>query len=110
MFYRVTSRYAIGFVPAVLLKYRVHGSNMHGNVAAMERDMTLAFEKAFRVMTPELFQIKRQAYGALHQNLAGSYFVAGKYLQFIRHAIRSLAFDPGNIVHFLKFPQKRNGR
>ncbi len=110
LFYRIASRYPIGFVSEVLLKYRVHGSNMHANIIAMERDMTLAFEKAFRVMTPELSQIKRQAYGALHQNLAGSYFVAGEYRQFVRHSVRSLAFDAGNIVHFLKFPQRRNGK
>ena len=31
--YQVASRYRIGFVPEVLLKYRMHGSNMHGNFA-----------------------------------------------------------------------------
>lgn len=106
-FYQLGSRYPVGFVAEILLKYRVHNSNMHSNVGVMERDMMLAFEKAFSCVTGDLSRLRRRAYGALHQNLAGSYFVSGKYPQFILHSVKSLAFDPKNIVHFFKFPKSR---
>jgi glycosyltransferase involved in cell wall biosynthesis len=106
-FYQISNRYPVGFIPEILLKYRVHNSNMHSNVKAMEHDMMIAFEKAFIGMPPELRKIKRRAYGSLHQNLAGSYFVAGEYFAFVHHSFKSLALDPSNIVHFLKYPRTR---
>lgn len=105
--YRISDRYRVGFVPEILLKYRVHSSNMHGNIALMERDMTHAFKKAFTDATPELAKIKRTAYGSLHQTLAGSYFVAGDYPAFILNSAKSLFFDPRNITYFLKYAQRR---
>lgn len=110
--YQISRRHAVGFVPEILLKYRVHDSNMHGNVNVMEHDMMLAFEKAFRNATPEIKKLKRLAYGSLHQILSGSYFVAGDYSAFVSHSVRSLFFNPRNISYFLKFwrrPSNRRG-
>ena len=112
LFYRISERYSVGFVPEILLKYRVHNSNMHGNVKVMEHDMMLAFEKAFRTQDREIQAARRPAYGSLHQMLAGSYFVAGNYPAFIAHSIKSLYYDPTNIGYFLKFgrgPRNRRG-
>ncbi|CAN5513579.1 hypothetical protein BH10ACI3_BH10ACI3_21940 [soil metagenome] len=110
LYFQISSRFEVGFVREPLLKYRVHNSNMHANIDVMERDMTLAFEKAFHPESPDLSAIKRRAFGSLHQNLAGSYFVARDYLPFIKHSLWSLAFNPGNIIHFLKIPKSRTGR
>lgn len=107
LYFQISSKYQVGFVPQPLLKYRVHNSNMHTNIDVMERDMKLAFEKAFRTESPGLSAIKSRAYGSLHQNLAGSYFVAGDYLPFAMNSIKSLAFNPANIIHFLKVPKSR---
>ena len=85
---------------------------MHGNIKVMEHDMMLAFEKAFRNQSREIQEARRPAYGSLHQMLAGSYFVAGNYPAFIKHSIKSLYFDPGNISYYLKFgrgPRNRRG-
>lgn len=108
--YRVSERYTVGFVPEILLKYRVHNSNMHANVGVMEHDMILAFEKAFRTNDAEIQAAKRPAYGSLHQILAGSYFVAGNYAAFVAHSIKSLYFDPRNITYFLKFGSRPSNR
>jgi len=110
LFYQVSERYAVGFVAEILLKYRVHNSNMHGNVRVMEHDMMLAFEKAFSTTEPEILAVKRPAYGSLHQILAGSYFVAGNYPAFISHSIKSLYFEPRNINYFLKFGRRPSNR
>lgn len=109
-FLQVAKRYDVGFVPEILLRYRVHGSNMHGNIQAMEHDMTIAFEKAFADARPEIAALKRKAYGNLHQTLAGSYFAAGNYASLARHAAASLMNDPGNIGRFLPFRSRGANR
>lgn len=108
--YRVSERDTVGFVAEILLKYRVHNSNMHANVGVMEHDMMLAFDKAFRTNDAEIQTVKRPAYGSLHQILAGSYFVAGNYPAFVSHSIKSLYFDPRNINYFLKFGRRPSNR
>ncbi len=104
MFYRISIRYSIGFVPEILLKYRVHSSNMHGNIGAMEHDMMLGFEKVF---TNGSTAERRKCYGNLHKMLAGSYFRSGNYPDFARHAFKSIANRPANLGYFLQFPLRR---
>jgi glycosyltransferase involved in cell wall biosynthesis len=105
LYYRIARRHPVGFVPEVLLRYRRHGSNMHGNVRAMEHDMMLAYEKAFA--DPTLGPIRRRCYGNLHTVLAGSYLAAGQPLACLRHAIRGLAMAPGNLPRYLGYPLRR---
>jgi len=104
LFYQIAIRYRVGFVPEILVKYRIHTSNMHGNVDVMEHDMMLAFEKAFAGETNAL---SRESYGNLYKVLAGSYFRSGKYPAFIRSAIKSMSHKPGNLSYFIKFPLRR---
>ena len=110
LYFQVSSRHNVGFIPEVLLQYRVHHSNMHSNVQVMEHDMMIAYEKAFSGANPDLATMRRRAYGSLHQNLAGSYFVSRNLPAFMVHSIKSLAFDPRNVVHFLKIPKRRGDR
>jgi glycosyltransferase involved in cell wall biosynthesis len=104
MFYQIGSRYGVGFVPQVLLRYRIHGSNMHGNIGAMEHDMMIGFEKAFADGNTEE---RSKYYGNLHKMLAGSYFRSGKYADFVRQAFKSIVNRPSNLWYFLRFPLRR---
>jgi glycosyltransferase involved in cell wall biosynthesis len=104
LYYRIASRSRVGFVPDVLLRYRIHTGNMHRNIDAMEQDMLLAFEKAFREPEPSLCRIRRQCYGNLHTVLAGSFYAAGEYRGFFRHAARAFLMSPGNISRFIGYP------
>jgi glycosyltransferase involved in cell wall biosynthesis len=110
-FYQVSSRFKVAFVPEILLKYRIHGSNMHGNIKVMEHDMMLGYEKAFANGAKAN---RRQCYGNLHKVLAGSYFRSGQYLEFVRHAMISIFKTPSNFGYFVGFPirqlRKRNAR
>jgi glycosyltransferase involved in cell wall biosynthesis len=104
LFYRISSRYQVGFVPEVLLKYRIHGSNMHSNVRLMEHDMLLGFEKAFaNGATAD----RRLCYGNLYKTLAGSYFRAGHYGDFARHTFKSIWNRPSNLGYFIGFPLRK---
>lgn len=107
LYYRLARRYRVGFIPEVLLGYRVHGSNMHTNVSAMERDMILGYLKAFRNAGPHLASLRRRCYGNLHRMLAGSYFQGGDYWAFLRHSIQALVLTPENAGWFLSYPVRR---
>jgi glycosyltransferase involved in cell wall biosynthesis len=102
--YRVAARKRVGFVPEVLLQYRLHGTNGHRNVRRMEHDMLLAFGKAFAEPAPDISPLRRRAYGRLHTVFAGSYYRAGQYPAFLRHAARGLFLDPRNLGRFLGYP------
>jgi glycosyltransferase involved in cell wall biosynthesis len=104
LYFRIARRWKVGFVPEVLLRYRLHGANMHGNVRAMERDMLNAYARSFRDADPALQQLRRRAYGNLHMVLAGSYFVASQRRDFARHALISLCLTPANSVRLLGYP------
>jgi glycosyltransferase involved in cell wall biosynthesis len=107
LYYRIASRYPVAFVPEPLLRYRLHGSNMHGNIRAMEHDMLLAYEKAFADPAAPVQTLRRRAYGNLHTVLAGSFFGAGQKREFARHAARGLLLTPGNVMRFLSYPLRR---
>jgi len=102
--YRVGRKYQVGFVPEALVRYRVHGGNMHRNVHAMAMDMLAAYAKAFADHDPELQKIRRRAYGALYSMLAGSFFRAGEYRLFTRHALASVRMRPGQVGYFAGYP------
>lgn len=104
VFYQVSSRYQVGFIDEVLLKYRVHGANMHGNVERMEREMMLGFEKAFAGKPSVSY---RECYGNLYKVLAGSYLHTKKYKHFMRQTIKSIWMKPSNLGYFAQFPLRR---
>jgi glycosyltransferase involved in cell wall biosynthesis len=104
LFYQISNRHSVGFIPEILVKYRVHASNMHSNVAVMEHDMTIAFDKVFGGASTAH---SRLCYGDLYKTLAGSYFRAGNYGHFIRSAVKSLGYRPSNLGYFLKFPLRK---
>ena len=104
LYYRVARRYPVGFVPEVLVRYRVHSGNMHRNVHAMTSDMLAAYAKAFSEQDPELQRLRRLAYGRLHAMLAGSFFRAGEYRRFARHAVASVAARPRQVGYFAGYP------
>jgi glycosyltransferase involved in cell wall biosynthesis len=102
--YRLARNHEIGFIIKPLVLYRIHNSNMHANIKAMEHDMLLSFEKAF---ADEIPANRRECYGNLHLTLAGSYFRAQNYADFIRHSLKSIWLKPTNFTYFAQFPLRR---
>ena len=100
--YRLASRYSIGYVREVLVRYRLHGGGIHMNIPRMERAMLLALEKAFA--DPRVRPLRNHSYGRLHRALAGSYFQTRQLREFARHAVLSLCYDPRNIAYFAAWP------
>ena len=75
LLFRMALAGAPAYVDEPLVRYRVHGSNMSNDIAAMERDMTYAFGKAFADprLSLALRERKRHAYARLYRMLSGSY-------------------------------------
>jgi glycosyltransferase involved in cell wall biosynthesis len=102
--YRVAVRHRIGYVAEPLLRYRLHGGGIHLNIPKMERSMLIVLEKAFASPDPEVQALRAHSYGRLHRILAGCYFHERRPRDFVRHAIRSLRYDPGNFAYFAAYP------
>ena len=98
LFVRVARRYRAGYVPEVLVRYRVHGGGNHRNTRRYHRAMILTLHKIFASGGAEDLQhLKRRAYGAVHRTLAACYLSEGEMASFAQHALRSMLYDERNI-------------
>jgi glycosyltransferase involved in cell wall biosynthesis len=104
--YRIAKEYRVGFVAEPLVNYRSHGAAAHRNVREMERGMGLFYEKAF-FEGGDVLRLRRRALGNYYRVLAGSYFRAGQYCDFLRTAARSIWYRPSGIGYFATFPMRR---
>ncbi len=102
--YQVSRKYKLGFVAEPLVLYLIHGSNMHGNVKAMEHDMLLGFEKAFTEKSADLQDIRKKCYANLYMMLAGSYYQTGNYSKCWEMARKSLQKNPGKVSDLASIP------
>lgn len=93
LFVRFALAAPVGFVPDHLLRYRLHGSNMHDNLELLKRDMTHAFAKTFR-SHPELANLRRQSLANLDYVLGGSYVNRGKWGAGLAHLGRAVLRRP----------------
>ncbi len=105
--YQVSRRYKVAFVNELLLRYRIHGSNMHSNISVMEDDMLLGFQKAFSAVEPNARELRKRAYSNLYRVLAGSYYHAGNYTKFLGKAIQSIKMNPRSFSYFAMYPLRR---
>jgi glycosyltransferase involved in cell wall biosynthesis len=86
----------VEYVDDPLVLYRVHDTNMSRSMSAMERDMRLAFDKAFADphLPASLRRQRRRAYARLNRMLAGSYRDSGETLSAWRTLAMAVRDDP----------------
>ena len=96
LLFRMALAGAPAYVDEPLVRYRVHGSNMSNDIAAIERDMTYAFRKAFADprLPPALRERKRHAYARLYRMFAGSYADSHRRAAAVRTLAIALGYDP----------------
>jgi glycosyltransferase involved in cell wall biosynthesis len=102
--YRIATRYRVGYVAEVLLRYRLHGTGIHTDIPSLETSMLLALEKAFASPDPAVQSLRNHTYGRLHRILAGCYFQARQPRRFVRHLMKSLRYDRRNLRYFAAYP------
>lgn len=92
---------AVACVPTPLVLYRQHSqSQVHLNLDAVERDMTLVFSEIFNrdELPPALRGSSRRAHANLYLSLAASYFKRGDRRNFARYLSRALVRRPDRVA------------
>ncbi|MCB0402469.1 MAG: glycosyltransferase [Flavobacteriales bacterium] len=77
-FLRIAQHFPIHAINEVLFYYRVHGNNMHQNIALMEKDHLYVFKKADKNGLFKSKSFRRQCFAGLYLILAGSWWKDGK--------------------------------
>lgn len=89
-----------------LVNYRQHGSSMSRRPDLLERDSVRVLEKGFSLpaVPAAVLAQRRTALGRNYMVLAGTYFHAGRYRDFLRCVLRTLALDPWQLRYVASFP------
>lgn len=90
-FFRIAHKRKCIRVPEVLTSYRKHDSNMHMNIALMERDHIGVYKKTAKAKMFKSESFQNKCFGNLYLILAGSWWVNGKNksrgFKFMRKAV-----------------------
>ena len=94
------------YVDEPLVFYRQHGANMSLSAPLVESDSLLVLEKGFGMekLSESLRGKKRAALARNYMVLAGTYFHARLYKDFLRCAARSVAMDIRQLAYLAGFP------
>ncbi len=106
---RVAIHTRFHYVDEPLVTYRQHATNMSRNVPLLESDSFHVLAKGFNMEgLPASLRDRRQAaFARNYMVLAGCYFKAGCYRQFLRCATRALCLDYRQAGYLLGFPVRR---
>jgi glycosyltransferase involved in cell wall biosynthesis len=104
---RIASAFRLGFVPEPLVRYTLHGANMHNNLAAMEHDVLVAYEKAFAAHPESLGALRHRALANLYATLSGSYLAAGETSAAVRYLGKAIRHEPRKAAYALQLPLRR---
>lgn len=97
----VALRFPVERVDSALVLYRQHASSqVHLNLKAVERDMTLVWSEIFdhRDLSLDLRSLHRRARANLFLSLAASYFKKGDRKNFLRYLGRALRLRPDRVT------------
>lgn len=99
-FIRVAVRYKIGRVDKPTWMYRIHGNNMHKNIARMEHDVLRVFEKASDANLFHSTSFKRKCFSRMYLILAASWAGDGRnFKRGFYFFVKAVVQRPGIIVN-----------
>lgn len=89
-----------------LVTYRQHGASMSRNAPLLEHDSLRVLEKGFAnpQLPQDILTRRRHAFARNYMVLAGTYFHARRYADFVRCAAWAVAMDYRHIGYLLSFP------
>ena len=109
--FRLLAQGPIAYVDEPLFIYRRQPGSMSLNIKLMERDMLLAYGKAFE-REVGLRPIRRQAYARLHWMIGGSYWDDRQVVPAARNVVSALVREPRLFARlgrtFLGWTQRRS--
>ena len=93
----------------LLVTYRQHAGNMSRSASLFEHDSVRVLEKGFSdPTTPEALRLRSNR--ALARNwmvVAGSYYHARAYRNFVRCAMQAVRLDPAQSIRLVGYPMRR---
>jgi glycosyltransferase involved in cell wall biosynthesis len=91
-----------------LVNYRQHALNMSRRPDLLERDSLRVLEKGFGLpaIPVGVAARRRAAFARNYMVLAGSYFHAGWYRDFVRCILRAIPLDPWQLRYVASFPRR----
>ena len=112
MWVRLATATEFLYLDEPLVTYRQHGSNMSADPALLERDSTRVLEKAFELpnMPQQVRAARRTAFARNYMVLAGTYFYAHRYADFVRCAVRAVSLDAAQLGYLTAFPGRLAAR
>ena len=95
-----------------LIKYRQHNQNMSRNAPLLEQDSVRVLEKGFAMagLSDSLRSRRRAALAGNNMVLAGTYFHAHRYFDFVRCASKAIAMDVRQLGYLVDFPARITAR
>jgi hypothetical protein len=95
-----------------LVKYRQHGWNMSRDPELLERDSLRVLQKGFSLpgVPPALCGRRFAAFGQNYMVLAGCYYHASRYRDFLRCAVRAMLLDVMQFGYIAAYPLRAGGR
>ena len=99
------------YVDRPLVTYRQHTANMSRNAALLEQDSLRVLEKGFAIdgLPDSIGAQRRAAFARNYMVLAGTYFHAQRYPDFLRCAALAVAKDLRQIGRLIGFPVRAMG-
>jgi glycosyltransferase involved in cell wall biosynthesis len=110
MWRRIAGSYEVAMVRRPLLKYRVHGAQMHRNLDVFERDVLRAVGSMFAdpIAAAVLQPFRDECYANLYSTLSRSYFGQGHWKKSVQFAVSSLRRRPDRfLIEALSAPLRR---
>jgi glycosyltransferase involved in cell wall biosynthesis len=106
MWVRIAGRTEFLYLDLPLATYRQHDTNMSRDAGLLERDSVRVLEKGFSMscLDPAVRARRRSASARNYMVLAGTYFHAGCYGEFVRCAVRAVALDFRQSWRLIGFP------
>jgi glycosyltransferase involved in cell wall biosynthesis len=112
MWVRLAAKSEFAYIDEPLVTYRQHDSNMSRNAPLLEKDSLRVLEKGFAMtqLPLSLRSRKRAAFARNFMVLAGTYFHAGHFRDFVRCAWRAISMDAKQLQYLLAFPVRAASR
>ena len=93
LYRRIASCYKIDYVDLPLMKYRLHGKNMHKN-KDMHKQIELQVKKMFEdPLSSSIWHLKKKGLAQMHYGIAHACFLSKQYFILLYHLIKALSLD-----------------
>jgi len=95
MYRRIASCFHLDYVDLPLMKYRIHGNNLHKRNSVMYKQLELQANKMFEdPMSSRIFHLRRKCYSLVHFGIAVAHYKSKNIIGLLKHIFLAITFEP----------------